>query len=159
MKKKRISSDVPAAMLPDLDAKAKALGISRPAYIEIAIQERMTDHDIQQVVEQLKRDVMGVKAERDAVKLQREDEVKRLTEQRDEFERKMHDEVDVSNKFYANWQASKKALSACETKIQKLLNRGIFARLFNRIPWAKGNKGREKRMWDTPARPISPTQE
>ena len=67
-------------MLPDLDAKAKALGISRLAYIEIAIQERMADHDIQQVVEQLKRDVVGVKAERDAIKKQREDEVKRLTE-------------------------------------------------------------------------------
>ena len=47
-----------------------------------------------------------------------------LIEQRDEFERLLHKEVDLSNNFYLEWQNTKREL-------ERSYNRTLFQRIFN----------------------------
>lgn len=56
---------------------------------------------------------------------------RQLIEQRDEFERLMHDEVDLSNKFYWSLQEMKERKEELEKEIQRLKNRNLFQRIFN----------------------------
>lgn len=50
--------------------------------------------------------------------------IEELIQQRDEFESMCHEEVDLSNKFYLEWQESKK-------QVEKIYNRSLIQRIFN----------------------------
>ena len=102
-----------------------------------------------------------------------------LTEQRDEFEKLLHAETDVCNKydaqvkslrkerdtfkaaaeearkqrdtFKAKFEEAESNHRVCSTKLTLLLTRNWWERLWNTLPWVN------ERLWDTPSRPITPT--
>ena len=102
-----------------------------------------------------------------------------LTEQRDEFEKLLHAETDVCNKYDAQVKSLRKERDTfkaaaeearkqrdtfktkyedaesnyrvCSTKLTLLLTRNWWERLWNVLPWVN------ERLWDTPSRPITPT--
>jgi hypothetical protein len=92
-------------------------------------------------IEQLKRDLVGVKAERDAIKLQREDELKSIAVKLGVPDTAEH----IRNCIDENIKSEKAAvmagetyrlkLSASERKISQLLQRGWWQRLRNVISW------------------------
>ena len=88
-----------------------------------------------------------------------------LTEQRDEFEKLLHAETDVCNKYDAQVKSLRKERDTfkakfgdaesnyrvCSEKLRLLLTRNWWERLWNVLPWVN------ERLWDTPSRPITPT--
>ena len=103
--------------------------------------ERQDNLEIIKEIEQLKRDVLGVKAERDAIKLQREDELKSIAVKLGVPDTAEH----IRNCIDENIKSEKAAvmagetyrlkLSASERKISQLLQRGWWQRLRNVISW------------------------
>jgi chromosome segregation ATPase len=125
-------------------------------------------------IAQLKRDLEGVKAERDAIKLQRESELKsiavklgvpdtphhirqRIAEldanilEKAEALGKALGKIGVMEDHRNNYKADrddlKKQLTAYQTQ-------GFFGRLLGLVPKAKYD-----RLWDKPSRPITPSPE
>jgi hypothetical protein len=103
--------------------------------------ERQDNLEIIKEIEQLKRDLVGVKAERDAIKLQREDELKSIAVKLGVPDTAEH----IRNCIDENIKSEKAAvmagetyrlkLSASERKISQLLQRGWWQRLRNVISW------------------------
>ena len=123
----------------------------------------------------LSRQITGIKSECDVIKAQRQRqlcwfakalgveytiEIKKPLD--DEYLAKLcdaiHAKIEVLTESHDIYKAASEEkteqLEASEAKVKALLGRGWWARLWNRVPWAS-----EKRTWDTPSRPITPTGE
>ena len=121
--------------------------------------------------DRLSRQITGIKSECDTIKAQRQSQLCYLakalgleyTENPDDaYLAKLCDairaKIELLTKSHDIYKAASEEraeqLKACEAKIKALLERGWWARLCNRVPWRE-----EKRTWDTPSRPITPTGE
>ena len=125
--------------------------------------------------DRLSRQITGIKSECDVIKAQRQSQLCYLAKALgveytieidksldDEYLAKLcdaiHAKIEVLTEshdiFKAASEEKTEQLEASEAKVKALLNRGWWARLWNRVPWAS-----EKRTWNKPPRPITPTGE
>ena len=121
--------------------------------------------------DRLSRQITGIKSERDVIKAHRQSELRRIADvlgmeyienPNGEYLAKLSDaicaKIEVLTESHDIYKAASEEktdqLAASEAKVKVLLDRGWWARVWNRVPWAS-----EKRMWDTPSRPITPTGE
>ena len=125
--------------------------------------------------DRLSRQITGIKSECDVIKAQRQSqlcylakalgveytiEIKKPLD--DEYLAKLCDAIcakievltESHDIFKAASEESAEQLKVLEAKLKALLERGWWARLWNRVPWAS-----EKRTWNKPPRPITPTGE
>ena len=125
--------------------------------------------------DRLSRQITGIQSERDVIKRKHQNELCRLAntigvehkietdtpadiEHLSYLYEAVHAKIEVLTEshdiFKAASEEKTEQLEACEAKVKALLKRGWWARLWNHVPWAS-----EKRTWNKPSRPITPTGE
>lgn len=110
VKKERVSSNVDRELRLEADAKAAALGISRAKLIEIALKSELDHFNIHK-------------------------ENKRLTEARAKAETATEEAQKQRERFKTKFEEAESNYRVCSRKIDLLLSRNWWERLWNKLPW------------------------
>ena len=110
-------------------------------------------------IAQLKRDVQGVKAERDAIKLQRESELKMISAKVVQAPKETvpYTPTFIKNSVYGlhrSIEALKGEVADLKKQAKAYQKQGFWGRVFGLTP-----KAEYDRLWDKPSRPITPSPE
>ena len=163
MTKVRISCDTNLKVRQQIDVQAKENGISRAKFIENAVESKLEGFNVhkenkrltearrqaEEETEALRQQLTTAEQEHKNLCNQLEREKTELTEQRDEFEKLLHAETDAYNTCYERAESLKKerdtfkakfedqaeAVAVSEEKVNQLLNRNWWERLWNKMPW------------------------
>lgn len=141
-KDKRLSTNVDGQLSNAVKEAAAQLNISVSAFVEGAVCAELgrvdtlkENADLRKCRRKLEKEVSQFRTECDRLSVRVTD----MTEQRDEFEKKLHAETDAYNKCYETSQNRKQQLAKTESEIKALWGRGIVRRFFNLKPkQAKG---------------------
>lgn len=134
MPKERISSDIDKNLRIATDAKANALGISRAKLIEISLKselgrfnvhkenKRLTEakNNAEQETEALRQQLTTAEAEHKDTCNRLEREKTERTEQRDEFEKLLHAETDVCNRYDEQVKSLKKERAKATENLKQI---------------------------------------
>lgn len=131
--KKRVSSDIDKNLITALDAKCEKLGISRAKFIETAIETELGRFNVhkenKRLTERVKasaEDIAELQHQLDTTQAAHQEicdrlecEKTQLTQQRDEFEKLLHDETDTCNKYDERVKSLKKELATVKSTYEK----------------------------------------
>lgn len=134
MTKERVSSDVDRELRIEADKKANELGISRAKLIELALKselglfnvhkqnKRLTEakNKAEQETEAFRQRLTTVEAEHKDTCHRLGREKTELTEQRDEFEKLLHAETDVCNRYDEQVKSLKKQLAKAGENLKQI---------------------------------------
>ena len=132
--KERVSSDIDRKLRIEADKKANELGISRAKLIEIALKselglfnvhkenKRLTERvkTSEQDIAELQHQLTTAEAEHKDTCNQLEREKTELTEQRDEFEKLLHAETDICNRYDEQVKSLKKERAKATENLKQI---------------------------------------
>ena len=113
---RRVSSDIDRKLRIEADKKANKLGISRAKLIEIALKSELGRFNVHKENKRLTEQA----AEHQTTYDRLEREKTELTEQRDEFEKLLHAETDVCNKYDEQVKSLKKKFAKAEENLKQI---------------------------------------
>ena len=116
MRRKRVYSDIEQSLSEEAEAKAKKIGISRAKLIEIALESELGRFNVHKENKRLTEQA----AEHQTTYDRLEREKTELTEQRDEFEKLLHAETDVCNKYDEQVKSLKKKFAKAEENLKQI---------------------------------------